>query len=213
MRPEWRWMLVAAAALAVGMSCAEPYARLAVPYYVTVARQIARLYPWTIDELVVAPDTRSPGAVLQLTGEVSRQRGDATPAARVVSRTQVGEAIETPIVFWSLLLAWPSATVRQRLLRLAVGIPVFLSLEAVTTVAQLVHSLADASAMLAGDDDPLTVWERWSRFLENGGRFVLETAAALLTIAATHDGGYNLELSWGTIRTIVLQSSYRNKKV
>ena len=41
----------------------------------------------------------------------------------------------------------------------------------------------EASAMLAGEIDPLTAWEQWSRFLESGGRFALELCAALLAVA------------------------------
>jgi hypothetical protein len=75
------------------------------------------------------------------------------------------------------------ATPRRRLACLALGIPVFLALEASTTGCQLVHSMAQASAMLAGEPDPLTAWERWSRFLEAGGRFALEVCSALSLIA------------------------------
>jgi hypothetical protein len=74
--------------------------------------------------------------------------------------------------------------VRGLLIRLGAGIPVFLVLEAATTGCQLVHSMAQASAILAGQPDPLTVWERWSRFLEAGGRFALEVGAALITVTA-----------------------------
>ena len=183
MRREWRWAIAAAAAFMVGATCAEGYARLAAPYYAAVDRLIAEMRPWTIDEVVVANDPRDHGAVLRLTGEVRRQTDDPTPAAKVVSRIQVGEAVETPIVFWTLLLMWPAATSRQRWAYLAIGVPVFLGLEAITTACQLVHSMAAASAIVAGESDPLTLWERWSRFLEAGGRFVLELAAALVTIA------------------------------
>ena len=95
----------------------------------------------------------------------------------------MGEAVETPIVFWTLVLLWPARTAREYLVRLAVGIPVFLGIEAATTACQLVNPLAEASALLAGEQSPLTLWERWSRFLEAGGRFALEVAAAILPIA------------------------------
>lgn len=44
--------------------------------------------------------------------------------------------------------------------------------------------------MLNGDPDPLTPWERYSRFLEGGGRFVLEVLGALLTIGAAKGPWY-----------------------
>jgi hypothetical protein len=188
MRPEGRFALVAAAALASGALLAEPYARLAAPYYAAVDRLLAAQHAWTIEQVAVAPDPGGRGSVLRLVGEVRRQRGDAGPAALVTTRVQVGEAIETPLVFWTLLLAWPAASGRQRWLCLALGAAMFLVLEAATTGVQLMHSLAEAAAMLehgsrAQADEPLTLWERWSRFLEAGGSFVLAVAAALATLA------------------------------
>lgn len=184
MRPEWRWTIAAAVALSAGSLCAEPYARLATPYYRAVDRFIARTHPWTIEEVAVAEDPISRGSVLRLIGEVRRQRGDARPAATVVNRIQVGEVIETPIVFWTLLLAWPAATGRERGARLAAGVAVFLGLEALTTAVQLIHPMAAAAALLSGAS--LTLWERWSGFLEAGGTFAVATAAALATLAAAN---------------------------
>ena len=90
--------------------------------------------------------------------------------------------IEGPLIYWSLLLAWP-APWRLRAARLLLGIPLFLGLEAATTVCQLLNGFAETSAILAGAGDPVTAWERWSRFIESGGRDVLAVCAALLTIA------------------------------
>jgi hypothetical protein len=182
-RREWSWALAAVVAFAVGVTCAEGYARLAVPYYAAITEAIAEWHPWKILEVVVAPDEASHGAVVRLVSEVRREREDRRPAAIVVSRVQVGEVIETPIVFWTMVLLWPASSLRQRALRIAVAIPIFLCLEAATTACQLLHPLAEASALLAGERDPLTLWERWSRFLEAGGRFGLEVAAALLSVA------------------------------
>ena len=184
MRREWRWAIVIAAAFAMGATCAEGYARLTAPYYDTVAQLIAELHPlWRIMSVTVVEDEAHHGAYLRFSGEVRRQRSDVMPAAQVIGRVQVGEAIQTPLVFWTLLLLWPAASVRQRLRYLALGVPVFLCLEAVTTAVQLVHSMAEASAILGGDKDPVTLWERWSRFLEAGGQFAVDAGAALLTIA------------------------------
>lgn len=186
MRPEWRFASVAAAALAVGSICAEPYARVAAPYYARIDRLIAAMHPWTIDQIAVTPDPSGHGSVLRLIGEVRRERGDLKPAAIVVSRLQVGEVIEAPIVFWTLLLMWPAASARQRWARLAVGGAVFLGLEVATTAVQLVHPMADVSAILAGEVDPVTPWERWSRLLEAGGDFALAAVAALAALAVTN---------------------------
>jgi hypothetical protein len=188
-RPEIRWALAAALALTLGVACAEPYARLAAPYYAAVARLISLGHPWTIVSVAVKPGTKSPSPELQLVGDVRRRPEDLRPAGRIISHVQVGEAVETPVVFWTLLLIWPANSMRQRLIRLAIGIPVFLGVEAITTGVQLMHSMAEVSAILAGEINPVTLWERWSRFLEAGGRFVVEVSAALLTITIVRRGG------------------------
>jgi hypothetical protein len=173
----------ALAALAIGATFATPYARLAAPYYAAVDRLIAAGHPWSIVSVQVKPGAKSPSPELQLVGDVRRRPEDPQPAGRIVSHIQVGEAVEAPVVFWTLLLLWPLGSPRRRWLSLAIGLPMFLCLEAVTTGIQLMHSMAEVTAILAGESNPLTLWERWSRFLEAGGRFVVEIGAALLTVA------------------------------
>jgi hypothetical protein len=182
MRREWTWLLAITVAFLLGSICGTGYARLATPYYTAVTQAIAAWYPWRIVEVTVTQDDANHTTILRLTGEVRRSRAARRPAARVVSRVQVGEVIETPLVFWTLVLLWPARTARQRVWRVAAGFPIFLVLEDVTTGCQLVHPLAEASALLAGEQDPTTVWEHWSRFLEAGGRFGLEVAAALFVV-------------------------------
>lgn len=185
MRPEIRWGLAAAAALAIGVTCAEPYARLAAPYYAAVARLIAIGHPWDVISVEVQPGKSNLSAELQLWAWVRRHAEDLKPAAKVRGRVQVGEVIETPVVFWTLLLVWPATSRRQRASRLIVGVPVFFGLEAITTATQLILPMAQASAILAGDTDPVTVWDYWSRFLEAGGQFVLASGFAILVTATT----------------------------
>jgi len=184
-RRELIWLAAAVAALLVGATCAQAYARLATPYYRAVARVLAASSPWMITEVIVVEDQGSGGTVLRLTSLVRRHSADSLPAALVVSRVQVGEVIETPIVFWTLLLLWPAGRPAQRWWRLALAIPVFAGLEALTTGVQLIHPLAEVSAVLAGEAQPITWLERWSRFLEAGGRFALEVSAALGVVACT----------------------------
>jgi hypothetical protein len=186
MRREWRWALTVATTLTLGALCAEPYARLALPYYGVAARLIALRHPWRIVDLTIGPDTAGPGRVVRLTGLVRERNDDPDPAAKVISRLQVGALSESPIIFWTLLLLWPATSVRQRLAFLAFGVPVFLCLEAATSVCQLLNPMAYASAVLAGGAEPLTLWERWSRFIEGGGRIVLAICAAILTVTIAH---------------------------
>jgi hypothetical protein len=183
MRRELRWAVTAITALIVASTCAQLYARIASRYYAAVDRFIAIGNPWDILSVRVEPNDVGPGSVLLLVGDVRRHIGDSRAAARVLVRVQVGEAVETPLVFWTLLLLWPAVSARQRVVRCAVGLPIFLGLEAMTTAVQLLHSLPEASALLAGEQHPITWWEWWTRFLEGGGRFVVEVCAMLLTIA------------------------------
>jgi hypothetical protein len=183
MRRELRWALAASAALGLGVTFAEPYARLAAPYYAAVARLVAADHPWKVTSVDVRPGKSRLSAELQLGALIRRRREDPAPSARVIGRVQVGEVVETPVVFWTLVLMWPAGARRDRALRLVAAVPVFLGLEALTTVAQLMLPMAQASAILGGDSDPVTAWDHWSRFLEAGGRFMIEVCAALLPIA------------------------------
>jgi hypothetical protein len=183
MRLERRWLLAASVALLVGAFGAQTYAQLAAPYYRAAAIWVARGRPWTITRVDVSQDAARPGVFVRLHGEVRTVANAARPAARLTGRVQAGAAIEGPLIFWTILLAWP-AEARRRGALLLVGVPIFLGLEAATTVCQLLNGFAEASAVLAGDPDPLTIWERWSRFIESGGRDVLAVCAALLTVAS-----------------------------
>ena len=185
MRPEFRWGLAAAAALALGVACAEPYARLAAPFYAMVDRRITLHRPWAITSIDVRPGKTPLTAELQLRADVFRYQGAPNRAAQVIGRVQVGEVIETPVVFWTLLLMLPAASLRQRVIRLVLGIPIFFALEAVTTSAQLILPMAQASAILAGGPQLVTPWDRWSRFLEGGGQFVLAAGFAILVASMT----------------------------
>jgi hypothetical protein len=180
-RPELRWGLAAIAALAIGVTCAKPYAEGAAPYYLLVTRLLAKGHPWEIVSVDVRPGKSNLSAELQLRALIYGEPRDR-PLARVVGRVQVGEVIETPLVYWTLLLVWPAATFRRRALLILKGIPIFLALTTLTTGAQLALPMAQASAILAGDHDPVTAWDHWSRFLEAGGEFALELSAAFAAV-------------------------------
>ena len=182
MRREWKIAMFAVVALTIGAIAAEPYARLAAPYYAFVARMLARGHPWEILDVMVGKDETGQFTVARLDANVRRTRDDPDPAAIVNSGLRVGALAQNPVIFWLVILLWSP---RWRVL--LVGIPVFLCLEACTTVCQLLNPLADASAVLAGDPAPFTAWEGWSRFLEGGGRFVLALGAGLLTVGLARE--------------------------
>src|ERR1700737_2532110 len=104
---ERRWLIAAMAALLVGALGAEIYARLAAPYYRTAATWVARGRPWTITQVDVTPDAPRPGIFVRLHGEVRAAATPPCPAAPLIGRVQAGAAIEGPLIFWTLLLAWP----------------------------------------------------------------------------------------------------------
>jgi hypothetical protein len=183
MRREYRWGLVAALALIIGSVGAGAYARLAAPFFLAATRMIAAGHPWTIVSVEVAPSKTGPGSVLRLIGEVRRDARDEAAAASVQARVNVGEVVEGPVVFWTLLLLWPASSFRRRLIYLAAGVPIFLALEAATTGVQLMHDLPAVSRMIQGDDMPLTNWDRWSHFLEFDGKFAVELFGVLATVA------------------------------
>jgi hypothetical protein len=188
-RPELQYFLAGAAALALGVVLAASYARLMAPYYRLVDGLIAARHPWQVASVEVEAGQQLLSEQLQLTGFVRRHADDAAPSAQVLGHVQVGEVVETPIVFWLLVLMWPAASRRQRLQRVLWGLPVFLGVEAVSTATQLLLPMAQASAILAGDPDPVTVWDRWSRFLEAGGQFAVACVAALLLLSSTRKRG------------------------
>lgn len=185
MRREWWWAIAASTILALSAAGAQSYVTLVAPYYAVAARWIARGHPsWEVVDVNVAPGASGRGAIVRLRGTVRERAEDRRPAMRLISKLQVAAVMEAPVVFWLLLVLWPLRSYRDRLWLLALGVPVFLCLEAATTVCQLLNPLAYGSAALAGHADEITAWERWSRFLEAGGRAALALLAALLTIAA-----------------------------
>ena len=186
MCPELRWGLVGLAAVAFSVFAAEPYARLMRPYYECVARVITATKPWQILDVSVGPGESSPGSQLKLTGTVRRNPTDPAPAAMVVSKLHVGATVQLPVTYWLVVLAWSAASARACRMRFLWAIPMYFFLETITTVAQLLASLDYAAAMLnAPGDDPVTLWEHWSRFIEAGGRIALALSGGLLVVAVS----------------------------
>jgi hypothetical protein len=184
MRSEYRWALAFTAGLGFAVLGAKPYARLAAPCYEAVASMLALGHPWDVVSVEVAEPPGNVGALLRLRGLVYESSASLTPSFRMTGKLQVAAAAQSPLIFWTVLVLWPAGTLRRRVTTLGLGLPAFVLLEAATTVCQLMNPLAYASAVLAGTRDPVTVWECWSRFLEDGGRAGLALVAAVLTAAA-----------------------------
>jgi len=171
-------------ALASGAFLERPYLACMTPIYAAASTVIARLNAWTVLDVQTTADPHSPGRVLRLRGLVAN-RSAPSQSALIISRLQVGAPLETLVVFWALLVACSLSSRRRLLLSIALGVPVFLGIEAAMTVSQLVGPLASAPQLLAGAAEPMTPWEHWSRFLEAGGRVAVGITAALMTAALT----------------------------
>ena len=180
-----RWVIAGSISLALGALCAPGYAQWTAACDAALARLLARSHPWQIDGVAVGPSGTA--TQLLLTATVRRNDFDAAPGATVVAHMDAGASIEAPLVFWTLLLLWPTPDgqrpSRVGLRRVVMGLPVFLLLHVATTIAPLMSELSAVSATLAGAPDGITLPECWSRFLEAGGRFVIEVAAGLSTAA------------------------------
>jgi hypothetical protein len=187
MRREIRWLCIALLAVTLGVLLAVPFARLSAPYLLFATRTLAATQPWKVESVAVTANGSGLGAELRLQGDVYRRAGDRLPAARVEGRMSVGEAVETPVVFWGMMCLWPAGSLRRRGVMLASAVPVFLILVGALDGLQLLYGMADASAVLEGHGDALTLWERASQFLEIGGLFAVDLCAALLVIAVTRE--------------------------
>lgn len=180
---ELRLFLIMAITLAVGLAGARTYARMMVPYYAAMGRLLAGLHTWQVQEVGMSREGPGGAQEVRLVAIVRKIPSQPLPALRVESTMDVGDVVQLPVIFWGILLAWRADTMRQLLQRLAMGVPVFLTLETVTTVCQLVGPMAEAAEYLNGNPHPVTAWEIWARLLETGGRQALAAVAALLIVA------------------------------
>jgi hypothetical protein len=185
MRPEPRALLVVALLLAGAALGAAHYGELMSPFYAVAAQTLGETSGWQVVSADVRASKHGPGRVVALTAEFYAEPAGtphgATPAARVVSEVQVGAVAEGPVVLLAILSLWPlAAGVRRRRLWLA-GLPALLVLELLTTVPQLMHAMPAVAAMAAGAGDRVTLLDRWSEFIEGGGRFALACTLAVLT--------------------------------
>ncbi len=185
MRRNGLVVLIAVVVLAIGSIAAPYYARLAAPWYRCVAGLISVGAPWQIVGVDVKAGADNPGVMLQLSAKVTSRSALHPGQAVVVGTVQAGAVIEPLLIFWTLLLAWPTPDVRTRWMRLIVGLPVFVLVDTATTVAALLHALPWAANVVAGLPDAATGWDHWVEFLEAGGRFAVVVTAALMTIGAT----------------------------
>jgi hypothetical protein len=177
------WLLTCTLFLIIASEFSASDVRFAMPFYSVVSRCIADIRGWKVESLELRSSDRGPyGHALVLTGSVSASP-DNGRWARVVTKLGVGAIVETPLVFWLLLVLWPTRSSREWGWSIFAAVPIFLVLEAATTITQLIHNLPDAEAILAGDLHPVTSWQVWSRFLEEGGRFAVVVLGASMAVS------------------------------
>jgi hypothetical protein len=176
-----RWGIAALAALALGALFADQYTAWLSPYYGAVTRMLASGHPWSIEQVQLEPG-RDGTSALTLRATVRLAADKRRPNAAVVEQLRSGLVIQTAMVFWLVLLAWPTRLVRQRPLRVLCALPVYLLLEIVTTGVQLIHGLPGIAQLLRGNAYRTTTLDYWAAFLEEGGRIVLAIVAALLAL-------------------------------
>ena len=183
MRAEWRAIAVVLTLLLAGALGASRYAAVLCPYYVVAVSTLGADAGWQVVSVNVRDSNHGPGRVVALTADLYSRASASQAAARVVSEVQVGAVAEGPVVLFSILALWPLQAGRRRWRLLLAGVAALLLLELVTTVPQLMHAMAAVAAMAAGEPDHTTAWDRWTSFLEGGGRFAVECALAVLTAA------------------------------
>jgi hypothetical protein len=167
----------------LGTLAAAPYARLVAPLLERIAVGLGSVHGWQVEQALVERDARTGATVLRLQGTVRKGRAATDPWARINSHADAGAIVETPIVFLTVLIAWPARSARRRLALLALGLPVLLGVDALASAAALLDGFANAQAALDGRAGSVSAWERWSDFCESGGRVALAIAAAVLLAA------------------------------
>lgn len=176
--PHRRWLNVAirlalawAMLLAALLRWGEHYIALFLPLY----REVIG---------VLAPDYR----ILKLVTDSVEGRieivvytlaSDGTPQRLLTAWSSLGDALQHPLLLFSLLLAWPLSGLREALSRLALALPLLMLLEALGVPLALLGSLAQV------DGATLALLDGWLRLLNNGGSWALSIVAALVVIGLT----------------------------
>ena len=100
----------------------------------------------------------------------------------VTTSTVIGNQLLHPVLLFSLLLAWPTVSLKARGLLLLLAVPVLGVVEMLDIPLVLLGSVQDMLlAMLAPDQLRASVLVYWMNFLNSGGRQALTLAAAGLT--------------------------------
>jgi hypothetical protein len=110
------------------------------------------------------PGYQSPGE----TGNITRHKGQASAL------------ILAPIIIFSLILSWPSLTIRRRFLTFVFSIPLIILIECLDYPMIFI---ANIESVFSPDSSLITLRKLWSHILNNGGRQFLAVVSFFLLIA------------------------------
>lgn len=123
---------------------------------------------------------------LPLTPEITVPVGRQVPASITVLHSMV-----PAVIVLTLILAWPSASIRRFGIRLLLGLVatlfVLLLVNPAHLVGNLESGLQSAIAQLGGDR-PTPLVLRWMLLMEGGGRWLLAVIAAAVCILVSEAG-------------------------
>ena len=107
------------------------------------------------------------------------------PDISISCSTLMGHALQHLLLMLSLVIAWPTSKLSQRILRLACALPFLLLVEMLDIPLVLLGSVKDLiSANFAHGAGSLAI--DWMNFINGGGRLALSIAGAVVAICCTH---------------------------
>lgn len=178
-----RVVMIALAALAAGAYCAGAATRFVAPLVALLLQTVGQTEHWL--SVVIGFETGAGvrGLVLKLTALIPDPARGPAGGAMVIATVTSGAQMQILVSFWSVLLALPAASWRERLATTCAGVPLSLCLMTLAAACQLLAPCYATMSMMTERSDAVTLWERASNLLESGGRVVLSAVAAGLVMA------------------------------
>lgn len=108
------------------------------------------------------------------------------PGQTLIALIHVMHVLVPVVILYSLLVAWPIETIRQRVQSLVLGVPISLVILAFTTPCLLAgHIEIQLMSLLrsrgGAPDEPFLL--TWMVFIEMGGRWLFPVAGAVVSVA------------------------------
>lgn len=127
-------------------------------------------------------------------------------AVPMTSSTLLGHVLLHPIVMLLIVLAWPKAGIKRKLVYALAAVPFLVVVELLDVPLVLLGSLQDlVLANTVPNFNRFAPMVTWMNLLNGGGRIALSVAAALLAIAVVKTLGPYLcaRASWRDLRSVV----------